>query len=36
DAVQALVKQAQDAAQQAAATMQEVVVMNARIEELQV
>ncbi len=36
DAVQALVKQAQDAAQQAAATMQEVVVMGARIEELQV
>ncbi|RML40685.1 putative uncharacterized protein pph68 [Pseudomonas savastanoi pv. glycinea] len=36
DAVQALVEQAQDAAQQAAATMQEVVVMNARIEELQV
>ncbi|KGK92208.1 hypothetical protein NB04_27840 [Pseudomonas syringae pv. tomato] len=36
DAVQALVKQAQDAAQQAAVTMQEVVVMGARIEELQV
>ncbi|KPY11842.1 MULTISPECIES: hypothetical protein [Pseudomonas syringae group] len=36
DAFQALVKQAQDAAQQAAATMQEVVVMGARIEELQV
>ncbi|MBN4180607.1 hypothetical protein [Pseudomonas savastanoi] len=36
DAVQALVEQAQDAARQAAATMQEVVVMNARIEELQV
>ncbi|MCQ3010609.1 hypothetical protein NLO86_09130 [Pseudomonas savastanoi] len=36
DAVQALVEQAQDAAQQAAATMQEVVVMNARIDELQV
>ncbi|KPB74294.1 hypothetical protein ACKUFS_03845 [Pseudomonas cannabina] len=36
DAIQALVKQAQDAAQQAAATMQEVVVLGARIEELQV
>ncbi|RMV43944.1 hypothetical protein ALP11_05184, partial [Pseudomonas syringae pv. papulans] len=39
DAVQALVKQVQEAAKDAAqqgASMQEVVVMNARIEELQV
>ncbi|EGH49280.1 hypothetical protein PSYPI_45728, partial [Pseudomonas syringae pv. pisi str. 1704B] len=39
DAVQALLKQVQEAAKDAAqqgASMQEVVVMNARIEELQV